>query len=281
MHYYKRNIGDYSKKAGRLSILQHGVYNLLIDACYDRERFPTLEEAIDWTWAGTTEEVEAVKFVLSKFFTLENGVYVQGRIQEEIQEYRGFCAKQEARGRLGGRPKEKPKGKDKKPAGLSEEPAGNPDASTEGQNKTLTTNHKPLTTNHINPADAALAEKVYQRVLDVAPKTKRPNLDNWANDIRLMRERDGHTPEEIWSVFLFANSDGFWRTNILSTSKLREKFGTLHAKMTGANHAGSRGTPEKLSNVDRQRIIADQRAREREGGQAPARTIDGQVVAET
>ena len=46
MHYYKRNLGDYAKKAGRLSMLQHGSYTLLIDACYDREQFPTLEEAI-------------------------------------------------------------------------------------------------------------------------------------------------------------------------------------------------------------------------------------------
>lgn len=87
MHYYKRNIGDYAKKAGRLSMLQHGSYTLLIDSCYDREQFPTLEEAIEWTWASTTEEIEAVTFVLRKFFTLEDGVYVQKRIQEEIAEY--------------------------------------------------------------------------------------------------------------------------------------------------------------------------------------------------
>ena len=87
MHYYKRNLGDYAKKAGKLSMLQHGSYTLLIDACYDREQFPTLEEAIDWTWASTKEEVEAVTFVLKKFFTLEDGVYVQERIQEEIAEY--------------------------------------------------------------------------------------------------------------------------------------------------------------------------------------------------
>lgn len=87
MHYYKRNLGDYAKKAGRLSILEHGVYNLLIDACYDREKFPTEEEAIDWTWARTDEEIEAVKFVIKKFFTLENGFYVQTRIKEELNEY--------------------------------------------------------------------------------------------------------------------------------------------------------------------------------------------------
>lgn len=87
MHYFKRNIGDYHKKAGRLSMLEHGSYTLLIDACYDRERFPTLEEAIDWCWARSEEEISAVKFVLSKFFTLVGGVYTQDRIAEEIAAY--------------------------------------------------------------------------------------------------------------------------------------------------------------------------------------------------
>jgi uncharacterized protein YdaU (DUF1376 family) len=87
MHYFKRNIGDYHKKAGRLSMLEHGSYTLLIDACYDRERFPTLEEAIDWCWARSEEEISAVRFVLSKFFTLVNGVYTQDRIAEEIAAY--------------------------------------------------------------------------------------------------------------------------------------------------------------------------------------------------
>ena len=92
MHYYKRNLGDYAKKAGRLSMLQHGSYTLLIDACYDREEFPTFEQAIDWTWASSEQEIEAVKFVLSKFFVLENGVYVQTRIAEEIAEYHDKAA---------------------------------------------------------------------------------------------------------------------------------------------------------------------------------------------
>lgn len=87
MHYFKMNIGDYAKKAGRLSMLEHGAYTLLIHACYDRERFPTLEDAIDWCWARTKEEKDAVEFVLSKFFDLVDGVYIQNRIQEEIDKY--------------------------------------------------------------------------------------------------------------------------------------------------------------------------------------------------
>lgn len=87
MHYYKRNLGDYAKKAGRLSMLQHGAYTLLIDACYDREQFPTADEAIEWTWASTTDEIEAVTFVLRKFFVLRDGVYVQTRIEQELSDY--------------------------------------------------------------------------------------------------------------------------------------------------------------------------------------------------
>jgi uncharacterized protein YdaU (DUF1376 family) len=88
VHYYKRNLGDYAKKAGRLTMLQHGAYTLLIDSCYDRELFPTLDQALEWTWASTEAEVEAVKFVLSRFFTLDkDGQYVQDRILEELLHY--------------------------------------------------------------------------------------------------------------------------------------------------------------------------------------------------
>ena len=87
MHYFKRNIGDYHKKAGRLSMLQHGAYTLLLDSCYDREEFPTKEQAIEWCWASTAEEIQAVEFVLAKFFILQDGKYIQARIMEEITRY--------------------------------------------------------------------------------------------------------------------------------------------------------------------------------------------------
>ncbi len=169
VHYYKKNIGDYAKKAGRLSILQHGIYNLLIDACYDRERFPALEDAIDWTWAGTTEEIEAVKFVLSKFFTLEDGLYVQARIQEEIAEYHQFRDQQAAKGKLGGRPKNKADPLADKPGGFNLEASGKPAASQRGQNKSLTTNQEPLTTTKPTAPPKA-APCPTQKIIDLFPE---------------------------------------------------------------------------------------------------------------
>lgn len=136
MHYYKRNLGDYAKKAGRLSMLQHGSYTLLIDSCYDREQFPTLEDAIEWTWASTTEEVEAVKFVLSKFFTLEGGLYVQKRIQEEISEYH---AKSETNKRIANERETKRKENSTKREQVVNE--------TPPNHKPITINHKPIKNN--------------------------------------------------------------------------------------------------------------------------------------
>ena len=97
MHYYKKNIGDYHKKAGRLTMLQHGAYTLLMDSIYDREQFPTKKEAIDWAWASSREEVEAVEFILKKFFTQGGGIYKQKRVQEELN---AFHARSETNTRI-------------------------------------------------------------------------------------------------------------------------------------------------------------------------------------
>lgn len=176
MHHYRKNIGDYHKKAGRLSILQHGVYNLIIDACYDRERFPSREEAIDWCWASTPEEINAVDFVLAKFFVFRDSVYVQTRIEEEILAYRAFCEEQAEKGKRGGRPK-KAIGNENKPTG---NPAGlfeNPMESQRGQNKTLTnnqltTNQEPLKTNTENPSESGKPDPCpHQEIVDLYHKS--------------------------------------------------------------------------------------------------------------
>ena len=91
MHYYNRNIGDYHKKAGKLNMLQHGAYTLLLDACYDREKFPTKEEAYEWTWAEAVDEIKAVDYILKKFFKLIDGVYVQNNVNEKLAKYQEIC----------------------------------------------------------------------------------------------------------------------------------------------------------------------------------------------
>ena len=135
MHYYKRNLGDYAKKAGRLSMLEHGAYTLLMDAIYDREIFPTLDEALDWAWARDDAEVAAIKFVLSKFFTLDGDRYVQKRIQDELDSYK---AKAETNARIAKDREAKRKSK--------HEPSRNVNEACEEKHEP-SPNHKPLTNN--------------------------------------------------------------------------------------------------------------------------------------
>ncbi len=151
MHYYKRNLGDYAKKAGRLTMLEHGAYNQLLDAIYDREEFPTLEQALDWTWARDESEITAVKFVLSKFFEAqEDGRYVQNRIKEELEAYK---SKAENNARIAKEREEKRK--NGKRSANDSSPSVH---ETCGKEHEASPNHKPLTNNHkpvtnINSAD--------------------------------------------------------------------------------------------------------------------------------
>lgn len=75
--------------------------------------------------------------------------------------------------------------------------------------------------------DLKAAEWIYSQVSEVKPSAKKPSMAAWANDIRLMRQSDGRTHKEICTLFKWANSDGFWYSNILSPAKLRAKWDTL------------------------------------------------------
>ena len=63
---------------------------------------------------------------------------------------------------------------------------------------------------------------------------KQPNIQSWARHIDLMIRVDKRTPEDIEAVVRWCQQDSFWKSNILSTSKLRQKFDQLTAKMGGA-----------------------------------------------
>ena len=74
----------------------------------------------------------------------------------------------------------------------------------------------------------------------MAPPEKKPNIEKWASEIRLMHEQDKRDLKTIREVFIWANSDSFWRANILSPAKLREKFDQLtiqRGAKTGAAHS--------------------------------------------
>lgn len=89
---------------------------------------------------------------------------------------------------------------------------------------------KPKKNLHYENGDLETAETIYNLILTLNPKHKKPAMESWANEIRLMREKDSYSHSEILSLFRFANSDDFWKSNILSPKKLRDKWDVLTIK---------------------------------------------------
>ena len=103
--------------------------------------------------------------------------------------------------------------------------------------------------------DLAMAKEMFARIQKLNPNHKQPNFEAWANDIRLLGERDGKSHPEIIDLFEWANQDRFWQANILSPRKLREKWDVLvlqrnrQTKPRGDNLSMEWNTAEAWENV--------------------------------
>ncbi|MGJ7401907.1 hypothetical protein ABM073_12470 [Morganella morganii] len=91
--------------------------------------------------------------------------------------------------------------------------------------------------------DLKAAQWIFQLITRISPSAKTPNWSGWANDVRLMREQDNRTHSDICQMFKFANQDGFWKSNILSPAKLREKWTQLEAKRNTQGQGKPSGRP--------------------------------------
>ncbi|MCM1039829.1 MAG: DUF4373 domain-containing protein [Ruminococcus sp.] len=87
---------------------------------------------------------------------------------------------------------------------------------------------------------------IIQSILNDFPNQKVPRTEKeivkWAVHINRLHRLDGVSETDIWSTLIWTMKDSFWRTNIRSTSKFREKYQTLHlqSKRGDRNPAGNR-----------------------------------------
>lgn len=201
MHYYKRHLGDYARKAGHLSMLEHGAYNLILDAYYDREQAPTRAEAIRYARARSPDEIAAVDAVLSEFFTEADGRYLQARVEQEFLEAAEQAEKNRRNGKAGGRPRKARHN----PVGTQAKPSGFP--------KETQTKGNPLIHQSINPEEAkalvqaAPALTPFLRFWDAYPnkKGKQEAEKTWRK-----RGLDPRCDDLIAHVRLMAATDSDW-----------------------------------------------------------------------
>ncbi|MFC6324010.1 DUF4373 domain-containing protein [Companilactobacillus baiquanensis] len=94
-----------------------------------------------------------------------------------------------------------------------------------------------------------LLTKIRERNSSIYPTDSKnpPDTQKWANDIRLMHERDARSYDDIKRIIEWCQQDSFWQNNILSASKLRKQFGKLIDKADAPNNFnGNKGGRKPL-----------------------------------
>ncbi len=84
MNYYARHIGDYLKDTAHLSLLEHGIYCRLLDLYYAREGGLVQTDVARLIGVRSMDESAALDVVLHDFFELQDGLYVQARLEREV-----------------------------------------------------------------------------------------------------------------------------------------------------------------------------------------------------
>jgi len=92
--------------------------------------------------------------------------------------------------------------------------------------------------------------------------SKRPAVtQKWRDAARLLLDRDGRTEQHIRQAIDWCQADEFWRSNILSMPKLREKYDQLRLQ------AGR----QRRGDIDWNAAMERARARDESGGRGELR----------
>jgi uncharacterized protein YdaU (DUF1376 family) len=141
MFHYQKNIGDYRSATMHFSLLEHGIYNQLLDWYYlDESPIPsdnrTLFRRLS---AKSDEEQKAVLEVLNEMFEKSDLGWSHKRVEREITQYKAKAEQAREAGKLGGRPSKKGVGFNGNRDGFEKKPDAKPTINQEP----LTKNHKP------------------------------------------------------------------------------------------------------------------------------------------
>ncbi len=145
MYHYQKNIGDYRSATMHLSLVEHGVYNQLLDWYYlDEKPLPLDNRTLFRRLSARTEEEQgAVTDVLAEMFQETPEGWRHKRVERELAAYRAKAQQAREAGKLGGRPRKKVVGSGENRSGSSHNRSG----SAIKADAKPTINQEPLTKN--------------------------------------------------------------------------------------------------------------------------------------
>ena len=132
--------------------------------------------------------------------------------------------------------------------------------------------------------EVRLSELLFSLMLRNNPKAKTPNIQTWAKHVDYMIRIDKRNVEDIEKIIRWSQKDSFWLGNILSTSKLRDKFDKLWLKVTNGNH-GPKATTVYQAETEKKnqlfRAYLQDEAQDEKPSSGPRKIIDAKNSPET
>jgi uncharacterized protein YdaU (DUF1376 family) len=225
LNYYERHLGDYAKDTAHLTMIEHGAYGILLDRYYATECGIPAEQVHRLARARTREEKQAVDSVLSDFFELVDGVWMNHRAEEEIAKAQTKIKAAQENGKRGGRPRKNPSETDEKPTGFL---MGSENETQPKAHQAPDTRHqiKPIASadgisTSVTPAGTVCARLKAEGIQGVIPQ--HPRL------LKLLE--DGLTVDEIASIGPEAKTKGKGFAWILAAAEGRRRDAATTASL--------------------------------------------------
>jgi uncharacterized protein YdaU (DUF1376 family) len=264
---------DFDQGTAEMTLDETGLYIRLLGHQWLTGSVPSDPSRIASVAHTTVEVLERLWPVVSrKFETGPDGRLRNARLEAEREKQREWRAKQVTSGRAGaearwrahrihrGKPNGDPNG----------EPTGRPDGEAYGEKMPFHSSSPHPSASGLRPSNgkakkrpflvppqaAELVERLRARMIDNNPvcKITKRQLDLWGQEaVLLLKDRN---PGEVLAVIDWCQADSFWKSNILSFGKLREKFDQLWLKMQGGHDHPHRSSAERR-NENNRRVIEE------------------------
>jgi uncharacterized protein YdaU (DUF1376 family) len=233
-------IGDYLRDTEELSDKEHGAYLLLLMHYWQKDGIIGCD--IDrLSRVGRTDR-ETAGFILGSYFDLIDGNYKNKRAEIEMKNASNRRLAATENGKKGGRPL---LNNPQETGGLATgNPEGNPQESSSSSSSSSPSSSPiplPIPKEEASlPSEAlALAELVFtlhHDNIDMGYKATEEKRKKWAADIEKLNRLDSRPWQDIEAAIRWIKTPGnFWAPNIISGSKLREKFPTIWGQMKRPN----------------------------------------------
>jgi hypothetical protein len=92
-----------------------------------------------------------------------------------------------------------------------------------------------------------LSLRLLKKIRSNHPEFKEPNLQKWSSDFQLMLEKDSRKIEEITYIIDWCQQNSFWKSNILSPTKIRNKYDVLVMKIKSEKERKQFNNPSRIS----------------------------------